>query len=211
MRKKSAAVAVINDETTVVTQMSCALIRRLLVALIFGCIRVLYMRETTAEIWIGQAEGSDWMGTQGGLNASHLLLLRENSRPAWMLMPGNLYDKKPPQLDRPKVWVPSHLHPLEDALLLFTVMGAKVPEVRAVLGEFEKSRNRTRLDINALFPKGFPRQVYEANQKHLKGWHVVVSACNGSLAKKDLDALKKYKSIDVDVRETTSFQRRDLD
>jgi len=183
----------------------------LLALLVFGCIRVLDMRETTAEIWIGRAEGSDWMGTQGGLNASHLLLLRENSRPGWMLMPGNLYDSKPPQLDRPKVWVPSHLHPLEDALLLFAVMGAKVPEVRAVLGEFEKSRNRTRLDINALFPKGFPRQVYEANQKYLKGWHVAVSACNGSLAKKDLDALKKYKGIDVDVRETTSFQRRETD
>ena len=166
------------------------------------------MRETTAEIWIGQAQGSQSMGKQGGLNATHLLLLRENSRPAWMLMPGNLYDSKPPQLGRPKVWVPSYLHPLEDALLLFAVMGAKVPEVRAVLGEFDKSQNRSRLDIDALFPKGFPRQVYAANQKHLKDLHVVVSIGNGSLAKKDLDALKKYKGIDVEVRETSSFQRR---
>ena len=168
------------------------------------------MRETTAEIWIGPAQGSMFMGTQGGLNATHLLLLRENSRPAWMLMPGNLYDSTPPELGRPKVWVPSFPHPLEDALLLFAVMGAKVPEVRAVLSEFDKSRNRSRLDIDASFPKGFPRQVYATNQKHLKGWHVVVSVGDASHAKKDLDALKKYKGLDIEVRETTSFQRRQI-
>jgi hypothetical protein len=165
------------------------------------------MNETTAEIWVGPAQGSGWTGTQGGLNATHLLLLRENSRPAWMLMPGNLYDSKPPELSRPKVWVPSFPHPLEDALLLFAVMGAKVPEVRAVLGEFEKSRSRNRLYIDESFPKGFPRQVYTANQKHLKGWHVVISVGDGSHAKKDFGALKKYKGLDIEVRETTSFQR----
>lgn len=168
------------------------------------------MRETTAEIWIGPAQGSSFMGTQGGLNATHLLLLRENSRPAWMLLPGNLYDSKPPVIGRSKVWVPSYPHPLEDALLLFAVMGAKVPEVRAVLGEFDKSRNRSRLDIDASFPKGFPREVYAASQKHLKGWHIVVSVGDASHAKKDIDALKKYKGIDIEVRETTRFQRSDI-
>lgn len=147
------------------------------------------------------------MGTQGGLNATHLLLLRENSRPAWMLMPGNLYDTNPPQLDKPRVWVPSYPHPIEDALLLFAVMGARVPEVRAVLGEFEKSRNRVRLDVDAMFPKGFPRQVYAANQKHLKGWHVVISVGDGSHAKKDLGALERYSGLDVEVRETTKVLR----
>jgi len=167
------------------------------------------MRETTAEIWIGPAQGSSWMGTQGGLNATHLLLLRENSRPAWMMMPGNLYDAKPPEVNRPKVWVPTHSHPLEDALVLFAVMGAKVPEVRAVLGEFEKSRSRQRLDLDSLFPKGLPRQVYSANQKHLKGWHVVANIGDYSFAKKDLNVLRKYKGLDIEVRRTTSIQRGD--
>ena len=165
------------------------------------------MRETTAEIWIGPEQGSTWMGTQGGLNATHLMLLRENSRPAWMLMPGNLYDSPPPILGKPKVWVPSFNHPLEDALVLFAVMGAKIPEVRAVLSEFEKSRNRSKLDVDAVFPKGFPKEVYSANQKHLRNWHFVISASDGSHAKKDLEVLKKYKGLDIEVRETSSFQR----
>ena len=146
------------------------------------------------------------MGTQGGLNATHLLLLRENHRPAWMLMPGNLYDSKPPALGRPKVWVPSMTHPIEDALLLFAVMGAKIAEVKAVLGEFEKSRSRNRLDIGDNFPNGFPKQVYSTNQKHLKDWHVVASVGSYSLAKRDLESLTKYKGLDVEVRETTTRQ-----
>lgn len=147
------------------------------------------------------------MGTTVGLNATHLMLLRENSRPAWMLLPGNLYDSKPPDLRRPKVWVPSYSHPIEDALLLFSVMGAKVPEIRAVLGEFEKSHNRSRLDIDAAFPDGFPRQVYRSNQKHLKGWHVVVGLSDGSHANKDLEALSRYKGIDVEIRTTSYVQK----
>lgn len=164
------------------------------------------MRETTAEIWIGPSQRTHWMGTQGGLNATHLLLLRENSRPAWMLLPGNLYDSAPPQLGRPKVWVPTGSHPLEDALLLFAVMGAKVPEIRAVLGEHEKSRRRTWLDLDARFPRGLPRQVYSANRRHLKGWHVVVNVGDYSYAKKDLASLKKYVGLDIEIRKTSRIQ-----
>lgn len=169
------------------------------------------MKETTAEIWIGHSQGSSFMGTQGGINATHLLLLRENSRPAWMLMPGNLYDAKPPVLGRPKVWIPTNTHPLEDALLLFAVLGAKIPEVCAVLGEFGKSRSRARLDLESSFPKGLPRQVYAANQKHLKGWHLVANIGDYSFATKDLNSLKKYKGLDIEVRRTSAMHRGQYD
>lgn len=164
------------------------------------------MRETTAEIWIGTAQGSDFMGTQGGINATHLLLLRENSRPAWMLMPGNLYDSKPPVLGKPKVWVPTANHPTEDALLMFAILGAKNLSVKAVFEEFEKSRTQNRLDLDDLFGKGLPKEVYAACQRHLANWHVVVSVGSYSLAKRDLSALKKYKKLDIEIRETTSIQ-----
>lgn len=164
------------------------------------------MRETTAEIWIGPSQGSDFMGTQGGINATHLLLLRENSRPAWMLMPGNLYDSKPPVLSKPKVWVPTASHPVEDALLMFAILAAKNRSVKAVFDEFEKSRTRSRLDLDDLFGKGVPKEVYAACQRHLSDWRVIVSAGSYSLAKRDLSALKKYKHLDIEIRETTSIQ-----
>lgn len=113
-------------------------------------------------------------------------------------------------LGRPQVWVLSNPGPLEDVLLLFSVMGSKVPEVRAVLGEFEKSRNRSGLDINASFPKGFPRYLYAANQKHLKGWHVVVSVGDPSHAKNEIQSLERYASKGIEFRETMRFQRRSI-
>jgi hypothetical protein len=165
------------------------------------------MRETTAEIWIGPAQGSSWSGTRGGLNATHLLLLRENSRPAWMLMPGSFHRAKPPVRGKPKVWIPTSSHPLEDALLLFSVLGARIPEVCAVLREFEKSRSHMRLDLDSSFPRGLPQQVYASNQRHLQGWHFVANIGDYSFAKKDLDSLRKYKGIDVEVRRTSSVHR----
>ena len=161
------------------------------------------MRETTAEIWIGPDQSSDWMGTQGGINATHLLLLRENSRPAWMLLPGNLYDTKPPTIGPAKVWVPTPKTPLQDALLLFAVMGAKVAEVRSVLNEFEKSRSKSRLDLAEKFPRGVPKQIHDACRRHLTGWHVIVNVGEYSLAARDLNVLSTYEGLKIEVRTTT--------
>ena len=166
------------------------------------------MRETTAEIWIGPSQRSEFMGTQGGINATHLLLLRENSRPAWMMMPGNLYDSEPPAPIKPKVWVPTANHPTEDALLLFAILGAKNRDVKAVFDEFEKTPKRNRLDLDDLFAKGVPIEVYEACQRYLSDWHVIISVGSYSLARRDLSALKKYKELDIEIRETTSIQDR---
>jgi hypothetical protein len=161
------------------------------------------MRETTAEIWIGQSQGSEFIGTKGGINATHLLLLRENSRPAWMMMAGNLHDRKPPVLGRPKVWVPTSNHPTEDALLLFAILGAKDRGITEVFNRFEKSRTRNHLDLDHSFAKGLPKEVYAACRQHLSGWHVIVSVGSYSLAKRDLSMLKKYKELDIEIRETT--------
>ena len=120
-------------------------------------------------------------------------------------MPGNLYDSKPPVLGKPKVWVPTANHPTEDALLMFAILGAKNLSVAAVFEEFEKSRTRNRLDLDDLFGKGLPKEVYAACQRHLADWHVVVSVGSYSLAKRDLSALKKYKKLDIEIRETTSI------
>ena len=166
------------------------------------------MRETTAEIWVGPSQNSDFIGTQGGINATHLLLLRENSRPAWMMVQGNLYDKEAPLIGRPKVWVPTPSHPTEDGLLLFAILGAKDRAVKAVFDEFVKSRSRSRLDLDELFAKGAPKELYATCQRNLSGWHVIVSVGSYSLAKRDLSALKKYRHLDIEIRETTAKQDR---
>lgn len=158
------------------------------------------MRATTAEIWIGPDQSSSWNGTHSGINATHLMLLRENSRPAWMLLPGNLYDANPPSKTRASVWVPTISKPLQDALLLFAVMGAKVTEVRAVLNEFEKSRNKSRVNLAEKFPRGLPKQIYSACQRHLEGWRMIVSVGEYSLARGDIASLASYEGVKTEVR-----------
>lgn len=158
------------------------------------------MRETTAEIWIGPDQTSAWQGTQGGINPTHLMLLRENSQPAWLLLPGNFHDSRPPMIKPGKVWVPTPAHPLQDALLFFAVVGARVPEVRAVFNEFEKSRSKNRLNLGDSFPRGLPKQVYEATQRHLRGFHVIASIGKSSLALKDLKALDRHKGLNIEIR-----------
>jgi len=164
------------------------------------------VRETTAEIWIGQDQSNEWIGTTGGINPTHLMLLRENSRPAWLLLPGNLYDSKPPLIGPAKVWVPTPRNPVQDALLQFSVVGVKIPEIRAVLNEFEKSRSKSRLDLADRFPEGVPNEVYLAVKRHLVGWHVVLSVGANSLANEDLDQLSEYHGLNIDIR--TSRNRK---
>lgn len=88
-------------------------------------------------------------------------------------------------------------------------MCTQVSKVKVVFGEFETSRNRSRLDIDSSFPKGFRRQVYAVNPRHLQGWHVGASIGYTSHAKK-LDASRKYQGIDIEIRETTSLRRATL-
>jgi hypothetical protein len=158
------------------------------------------VRETTAEIWIGPDQLSGWTGTERGINATHLMLLRENSRPAWLLLPGNLYDSQPPTIGPAKVWIPTLLNPVQDALLFFSVIGAKIPEVCVALDQLEKSRSRGRFDLLDTFPTGVPSELYSVVQRHLVGLRVVVSVGAQSLANKDLSALTEYHGLSIDIR-----------
>jgi hypothetical protein len=158
------------------------------------------MRETTAEIWIGPDQSSDWIGTLSGINASYLLLLRENSRPSWMLLPGNFHDPEPPKVRLAGAWVPTPSRPLEDALLLFAALGAKEGSVRDALAKLGVSLDASHFDLSALFPKGLPNHVYELSRESLVGWRVVVSIGDSSLAKSDLASLRSYAGLKIEVR-----------
>ena len=151
-----------------------------------------------------------YMGTKGGLNATHLMLLRENSRAAWLLMSGDLYSSQPPPPARPKVWVPSTSHPIEDALLQFAILGARVPEVRKAFRESMNVRSFSRYDIDANYPKGLPKSIYAINRQHLKDWHIVISLGDYSLARHDIKATEKYSGVDIEVRRTTHSRNRSV-
>ena len=165
------------------------------------------MRETTAEIWIGPDQTTDFMGTSGGINATWLMLLRENSRPAWMLIPGNLHDSEPPNHQSPRVWVPSRDRSLEDALVMFAVCGAEDPSVIAMVRQFVAADSLDAIDVGVLFPDGLPDQIYEISYQALRNWHVIVSAGEYSLIARQMESLRSFTGLSIEAR--TTFFRAD--
>ena len=165
------------------------------------------VRETTAEIWIGPDQSTDWIGTQGGINSSHLMLLRENSRPSWLLLPGNLYDARPPQIQPVSAWIAPPDRLIQVGLLMFAVLGARVPEVAEALMGQSKWEQQSNLDLDRLFPTGIPDSTHEICRESLRGWHVIVSVGSGSSAYVDKDSLGAYRYLTTEVRETTWINR----
>lgn len=166
------------------------------------------MRETTAEIWIGPDQSNGWYSTNGGLNPSHLMLLRENDSPAWLLLPGNLHDTNVEIGGPHPVWVPSR-RALEDALLMFAVMKLEIPRVCEIFEQLGGSTDRDQLNLGNLFPDGVPETLYQECRTQLQNLHVVISANERSLARGDCSAMTSYTGLNVDVRLTVSeFSRK---
>ena len=65
----------------------------------------------TAQILVGRAHQN-----HGGINPSHYLFLSENSRPAWILVPQNIFTEE--NKFKKITWIPTLEYMLEDALLM---------------------------------------------------------------------------------------------
>lgn len=81
-------------------------------------------------------------------------------------------------------------------------MGTKAPEIRGVLNEFEDSRRKSRLDFAERFPRGVSKQIFQACRRHLKGWHVIVSAGACLLATKNMAYHDSYTQVTSETRIT---------
>ncbi len=67
----------------------------------------------TAQILVGRAHQN-----HGGINPSHYLFLSENSRPAWVLVPQNIFTESRENESKKITWIPTLEYMLEDALLM---------------------------------------------------------------------------------------------
>lgn len=158
------------------------------------------MPETTAQMWIGPNQSSSLVGTQGGLNAIHLLTPRENSRPLSLLLPGNFQDFKPPVMSLAKVWVPTPVRSGQDGLLLFALMRTKVAAVLEGFEGYGKTRSRSRFGLVGKIPRSMAKEIHTACQQHLNDWHVVLSVGKNSLANQVLNQLDRYQGFNLEIR-----------
>ena len=159
------------------------------------------MKETTAEIWIAPDQSKGWYSTNGGLNPTHLMLLRENDYPAWLLLPGNLHDSNVELKGPHPVWVPTR-RALEDALLMFAVIKLEIPSVCEMFEQLGGARKRDQLNLDSLFLDGVPETLYQECKTQLQNLHVVISANDRSLARGNCSAMASYTGLNMDVRLT---------
>lgn len=168
------------------------------------------MKETTAEVWIGPDQSQGWYSTKGGINPNHLMLLRENDSPAWLLMPGNFQDTNASIRGPYPVWVPTK-RALEDALLMFAILCAELPSIRRMFEERSGTTEKDQVNLVALFPDGVPEALYLECKAHLQRFHVVISANQRSLAIDNCSAMADYTGLNMDVRITApEFSREPL-
>lgn len=158
------------------------------------------MRSTTAELMISPPEGRDFIGPAAGLNPTHYLLLRENSTPGWLLVPGDMYN---PEGDRSQTQacIPSH-RVLEDGLVFAAACAVGLPSVRASFGKV--------VDLTAshiqIPPHGLPEDVYETCARSFSDAHIAIVNWHGSLIERDLPLLSQY-GFDLELFRP-SFSRR---
>lgn len=156
------------------------------------------MRTTTAELWIGPAQRSEFMGSDVGMNSTHHAILRENSTPGWILVPGTLYDDDPPDITQRIVWIPTE-RVIEDGLLLLAVHALSlqpvVESLERVVGGDITARH---LDLCDFGDGHLPEAVYASCREAFVRAHLAVMAFEGSIVMRHLAVLSQY-SMDLEV------------
>jgi hypothetical protein len=150
------------------------------------------MATLTAQILVGRAHPN-----HGGINPTHQLFFSENDRPAWILMPENVFGRGSAELDR-TVWIPTVEHALEDGLLMITL---HIVKDDAILNLAEKHFGNKGVDRAELYKDINESQLTELHERcrAVRGdLKIAVTTFKGSLLEQQLPILEKYK-MDVEV------------
>jgi hypothetical protein len=143
----------------------------------------------------------------GGISANCMLLLSENHRPAWELlpMPGTRLPGrgKPPQ--NRAVWIPTVEDMLEDGLLMVGLLVHRDPKLVELATSFFKQDYTRRIEMYDDIDAESRRQLYSACRMIGPEPKVVLTVLNGSTLRGQLPFLKQYR-MDLEVC-VTIFRR----
>jgi hypothetical protein len=156
-------------------------------------LEVCNMGTFTAQILVGKKHSYD----SGIINISHSLFLSENSSPAWILSPLDLFEQ--PEQPRSRItWIPTIENMLEDALVM---IGLYVLKDEKLLRMAEKHFTNPRKDFIELYNdinQENLQELYNQTQLIKSGHKITLSVFEGSSILKQLPVLKKYQN-DIEV------------
>jgi hypothetical protein len=151
------------------------------------------MSTFTCQILVGQKHSYDG----GIINISHTLFLSENSRPAWVLSPTNMFnDAKNPQ--PPKTWIPTIENMLEDALVMIGLYILKDDQLITLANQNFCDINKDFIECYDDIQSADIQELYKHARKIQSSHKIVISVFQGSSILKQLPILKQYQN-DIEV------------
>jgi hypothetical protein len=150
------------------------------------------MGTLTAQILVGSPHVN-----HDGVQPKNYLFLSENSMPAWILIPQNVFGE---HITTKRItWIPSVENMLEDAFLMIAVHIINNSEIIELAKSFyDKIQQTDRLELYECFNDSQRKQLYEKCRHISKFPKVIISVFRHSTIQKQLKVIEQYK-MDVEV------------
>ena len=150
------------------------------------------MATLTAQILIGTSHQN-----HGGIVPTHYLFLSENSAPAWVLLPENIFNSGNDKIAK-ITWIPTLENMLEDALLMIAINVLKDKEIAELAKEHFKRDIHGSLSLYEDIDPAALKTLYQKCRKLNNRYKIVLTVLEGSSIRSQLKVLKNY-GIDMEV------------
>jgi len=157
------------------------------------------MATLTAQILVGKSHPYD-----GGIIPSHRLYLFENSRPAWMLLPENIWKLSKPKLGK-ITWIPTVKNMLEDAMLMIALYVIRDEEIVTLAKDYVHSTKQDWVELYQDIDSEHLEKLYEKCRSLSFNKKIIVSVFGGSTVRNQLSILEKY-SVEKEICLTQAIQ-----
>ncbi|MGP3560652.1 hypothetical protein [Geobacillus sp. BK01] len=151
------------------------------------------MATLTAQLLIGKGHPY-----HGGINPTHYLFLSENSVPAWILVPENLFSSKQLKPFKKKVWIPTLEHMLEDGLLMAAYYVLNDPVIQEKASPFVEAKEGRSFQLYKDIGMNSLRELHALCRQIDTDYKVAFTIFDDSSLNSHLDVLKQYK-MDVEI------------
>ncbi len=153
------------------------------------------MATLTAQILIGRSHPNS-----GGINPTHYLFFSENDRPAWVLVPENIFSRGSDQTEGKVVWIPTADNPLEDAMLMIAIYVLK-DEGIVELAKRSFQSLEDRVELTEDVDRALLEELYRKSRALRADHKIVLTLLNDSFIHGHLRVLEQY-SMEIEVCST---------
>ena len=150
------------------------------------------MATLTAQILVGTSHQN-----HGGIEPTHFLFLSENSAPAWVLVPENVFNPENTNINK-ITWLPTVENMLEDALLMIAINVLKDKEISELAKEHFKRDIHGSLALYQDIDPSALKTLYQKCRKLKNRYEIVLTVLEGSSIRGQLKVLNSY-GIDMEV------------